>query len=79
MSSVLKEIAGYSPGLQESDAELENAVTLKSPVLICFKTGMSVAVLIIEEILGERAYNMAGRPVRPVCGTPPESKRWSAH
>ncbi len=76
MSSVLKEIAGYNPGLQEFNAELENAVTLKSLVLICFKTGMSVAVLIIEEVLRERAYNMAGRPVCPVCGTPLESKGW---
>ncbi len=76
MSSVLKEIAGYDPGLQKFDAELENAVTLKSLVLTCFKIGMAVAVLIIEEVLRERAYNMAGRPVCPVCGTPLESKGW---
>ena len=74
MSSILKEITEYNPGLQELKQELNRAVTLKAMALTGFKIGMATAVLIIEETLADRAYNTVDRPVCPKCKTSLESK-----
>jgi len=76
MSSILKEIIRHDSGLRETSSELENAVTLKALALAGFKPGMGMAVLIIEEILTNRACDTADRPVCPICGAPLESKGW---
>ncbi len=76
MSSTLKEIIRCDSKMQESNSEIENAVTLKALVLIGFKSGLAIAVLIIEEVLTDRADNMIDQPVCPICGKSLESKGW---
>ncbi len=76
MSSTLKEIIRCDSRMQELNAEIENAVTLKALVLIGFKSGLAIAVLIIEEVLTDRADNMIDQPVCPICGKSLESKGW---
>jgi len=76
MPSALKEIVRDDIRLQELNSELGNAVTLKSLVLTGFKMGLVMAVLIIEEVLTERAGSMADWPVCPICGRLLESKGW---
>ncbi len=76
MSSLLKEISQHNPGLQKLELELDSTVTLKAIVLTGFKIGMAIAVLIIEEVLRDRASDIADRPVCSICGDNLESKGW---
>jgi hypothetical protein len=62
--------------VQELFVEVEKAVTLKVLVLIGFKLGLAIALVIVREILIDRAHRIIDQPLCPKCQAPLHSKGW---
>lgn len=76
MSSLLMEIIQLDSKVQELFFEVTKAVTLKALVLIGFKLGLAIALVIVKEVLTDRAHQIIDQPLCPKCQTPLNSKGW---
>ncbi len=76
MSSLLMEIIQLDSKVQELFFEVTKAVTLKALVLIGFKLGLAIALVIVKEVLTERSHQIIDQPLCPKCQTPLNSKGW---
>lgn len=76
ITSQLMEIIQLDSKVQELFVKVEKAVTLKALVLIGFKLGLAIALVIVKEVLTDRAHSIVDRPICPKCQTPLYSKGW---
>jgi hypothetical protein len=76
LSSLLMEIIRFDSKVQGLFFEVETAVTLKEMVLIGFKLGLAIALVVVKEVLKDRAHSMIDHPICPKCQTPLHSKGW---
>lgn len=76
MPHQLMEIIQLDSKVQEIFFEVQKAVTLKALVLIGFKLGLAIALVIVKEVLTYRAHSIIDQPLCPKCQTPLHSKGW---
>ena len=76
MSSQLMEVIQFDAKVQELFFEVQKAITLKAMVLIAFKLGLAIALVIVKEVLTARAHSIIDQPLCPKCQTPLHSKGW---
>jgi hypothetical protein len=76
VSHPIKGIIQFNSKLQELYSEIEKAVTLKALVLVGFKLGLAIAVIIVTEVLIDRAHKLIEPPKCPECGRLLHSKGW---